>query len=150
MTQGGFRYNAHRIGKIIPLFDEHDFWHTQPVPKYFEAMPMSQYDKPVETKDVSEVMQEPYPLPQGYRWESLDLQNETDLNEVYELLKNHYVEDSEGKFRFDYSKKFIKWALSPPNNKPDWLIGVRAGPSPKLFGFISAIPVSMVVKGQPV
>lgn len=89
----------------------------------------------------------PYPLPEGYHWCSLDLSKEEDLNELYELLKNHYVEDSDGKFRFDYSTKFLRWILSPPGNKPDWLIGVRAGTSQKLFGFISAIPVRMVVNG---
>jgi glycylpeptide N-tetradecanoyltransferase len=84
-------------------------------------------------------------LPEGFEWSNLDLSSETDLNELYDLLKNHYVEDSEGKFRFDYSHAFLKWALSPPGGKSDWLVGVRAPGSPKLFGFISAIPVSMRV-----
>lgn len=138
------------MGKIIPLFDEHDFWHSQPVPKYFEALPLSQYDQPVERKALSEVQQEPYGLPPGYHWVNLNLAEEDDLNELYTLLKNHYVEDSDGKFRFDYSTEFLRWALSPPNNKPDWLVGVRAGTSKKLFGFISAIPVSMTVNGADI
>ena len=30
------RYELKKIRKVIPLFDEHDFWSTQPVPKYYE------------------------------------------------------------------------------------------------------------------
>ena len=64
---------------------------------------MSEFDQPVEVKTLDEVQKEPYPLPPGYRWVTVDLNDEEELNELYELLKNHYVEDTEGKFRFDYS-----------------------------------------------
>lgn len=59
----------------------------------------------------------------------------------------HYVEDSEGKFRFDYSVEFLRWALNPPHNNKDWIVGVGADGTNKLFGFISAIPVKMIVNG---
>ena len=62
------------------------------------------------------------------------------------MLTNHYVEDSEGKFRFDYSIEFLRWALDPPDNFDDWSIGVSA--NGKLVAFISAIPVKMVVNGE--
>ena len=64
---------------------------------------------------------------------------------MYNLLTNHYVEDTDGKFRFDYSIDFLRWALNPPGYIPDWVIGVRA--KGKLTGFITAIPVSLVVNG---
>ena len=53
-------------------------------------------------------------------------------------------------FRFDYSKEFLRWALLPPGYKPDWLIGVRAGPKRKLFGCITGIPVTMYLNGVKV
>ena len=62
----------------------------------------------------------------------------------------HYVEDSEGKFRFDYSIDFLRWALNLPHYNPDWIVGVGADKSKKLFGFISAIPVRMVVNGNEI
>jgi glycylpeptide N-tetradecanoyltransferase len=31
------------------------------------------------------------------------------LKEVYELLTQHYVEDTDASFRFDYSADFFKW-----------------------------------------
>ena len=64
------------------------------------------------------------------------------------MLTHHYVEDSDGKFRFDYSVPFLRWALSPPGNFEDWNIGVRG--NGKLYAFISAIPVTMVVNGQQI
>lgn len=32
------------------------------------------------------------------------------LEEVYELLMGHYVEDAEAMFRFNYSKAFLNWS----------------------------------------
>ena len=51
-------------------------------------------------------------------------------------------------FRFDYSVKFLQWALTPPGYKKDWLFGVRGGKKNKLYGFISGIPVHMTVNGK--
>ena len=53
-------------------------------------------------------------------------------------------------FRFDYSIKFLQWALTPPGYKKDWLFGVRGGKKNKLYGFISGIPVHMTVNGKKV
>ena len=64
------------------------------------------------------------------------------------MLMKHYVEDSEGKFRFDYSIEFLRWALNPPGGYKEWIVGVGYDGSDKLFGFISAIPVNMVVNGK--
>jgi glycylpeptide N-tetradecanoyltransferase len=70
--------------------------------------------------------------------------------ELYTLLKNHYVEDSHGEFRFDYSPEFIKWALNPPGFVPEWILGVRSTEKKTLFAFISGVPVHMTVSGKEV
>lgn len=31
------------------------------------------------------------------------------VDEVYTLLSNHYVEDDDSQFRFDYSREFLQW-----------------------------------------
>jgi glycylpeptide N-tetradecanoyltransferase len=51
-------------------------------------------------------------------------------------------------FRFDYSVKFLQWALTAPGYKKEWLFGVRGGKKNKLFGFISGIPVHITVNGK--
>ena len=42
-------------------------------------------------------------MPKGYKFVEVDLQDDEQAQELYDLLMKHYVEDSEGKFRFDYS-----------------------------------------------
>lgn len=139
-------YYQKRVDKVLPLFREHDFWSHQPVPKYFDAVTENQFNAPLEIKDVSEVQPEPLKLPEGYEWQVLDLNDDATAQQLYELLTKHYVEDSEGKFRFDYSIDFLRWALAPPDNFEDWNIAVSS--KGKLYGFISAIPVTMVVNGE--
>ena len=97
------KYAVKRIRKLVPLFEEHEFWSTQPVPRYTDALPSSAFNAAVEVKTVADVSQEPYGLPGGYEWCSMNLKDPAQLDELYHLLSNHYVEDTDGKFRFDYS-----------------------------------------------
>jgi glycylpeptide N-tetradecanoyltransferase len=45
----------------------------------------------------------------GFEWVTMDLEDEKQLEEVYELLTNHYVEDKDATFRFKYSPSFLNW-----------------------------------------
>ena len=90
--------------------------------------------------------------------------NNNQLEEVYELLTNHYVEDEEAMFRFNYSVSFLNWCVSqsqhalPYPNKPralkspgwrkEWHVGVRATKSQKLVAFISGVPVQLRVRAN--
>lgn len=65
-------------------------------------------------------------------------------------MTQHYVEDDDNMFRFDYSTDFLRWALTPPGYKSEWLFGVRGGAKNKLYGFISGIPVHIKVRGNEV
>lgn len=105
---------------------------------------------PIETKTVEEVDTTPLKLPEGFEWSNIDIRNDDQAKEVYELLTNNYVEDSDGSFRFDYSIEFLRWAICPPKYKPKWHIGVRATKTKKLLGFIAGIPITMNVNGEQV
>jgi len=135
-----------KIKKLKPLYDKHQFWDTQPVPKVSDSFKEGEIIK----GKLSEVRQEPYPLPEGFEWFDVDLEDEEQLNDVYELLRDHYVEDSDHMFRFDYQKEFLKWALLPPKQNSDWILGVRGGKKNKLFGFITGIPTKLRIKGKMV
>ena len=87
-----------------------------------------------------QVRQEPYSLPDGFKWDTLLLDDPLVLKEVYVLLNENYVEDDDNMFRFDYSPEFIGWALQPPGWIKEWHCGVRVAKSNKLVGFISAVP----------
>jgi glycylpeptide N-tetradecanoyltransferase len=106
----------------------HKFWRTQPVPKTAneskDVEPPGRAIDPIKDP-VKDVRQEPYTLPAGYEWYDANIEDEKDLNEVYSLLRDHYVEDDDNMFRFDYSPNFLKWALKPPGWKKEWHLCVR-------------------------
>ncbi|XP_050931890.1 glycylpeptide N-tetradecanoyltransferase 2 isoform X1 [Lates calcarifer] len=118
---------------------KYQFWDTQPVPKLNEVVTSH---GPIEA-DKENIRQEPYSLPQGFMWDTLDLSNADVLKELYTLLNENYVEDDDNMFRFDYSPSFLKWALRPPGWLPQWHCGVRVSSNKKLVGFISAIPADI-------
>jgi len=124
-------------GRVEPS-KEYKFWSTQPVPLLDEEVTSNEAintDSPIDT-----VRAEAYSLPEGFKWDSLNLNDPLELKEVYVLLNENYVEDDDNMFRFDYSPEFINWALQPPGWHKDWHCGVRAVKSNKLVGFISAVP----------
>ncbi|XP_057651343.1 glycylpeptide N-tetradecanoyltransferase [Diorhabda carinulata] len=119
------------------------FWHTQPVPKMDEKITVNEAIEP--DKEPSEIREEPYSLPDGFKWDTLNLDEPLVLKELYTLLNENYVEDDDCMFRFDYQPEFLKWALQPPGWKREWHCGVRVVKSSRLVGFISAIPATLNV-----
>jgi glycylpeptide N-tetradecanoyltransferase len=89
---------------------------------------------------LDQVRATPYPLPKEFEWSLVDVENDKEIKELYELLTLNYVEDDDAMFRFDYSAEFLKWALLPPGWKKAWHIGVRVASNKKLVAFISGIP----------
>lgn len=97
-------------------------------------------DKPIE-----EIRQEPYAMPAGFEWSNVNVKDDAERLELYNLLANNYVEDDDALFRFDYSHEFLLWALTPPDYRDDFLFGVRSSSNQKLVAFISAIPTRIQV-----
>ncbi|KAI8492077.1 glycylpeptide N-tetradecanoyltransferase [Branchiostoma belcheri] len=123
---------------------KYEFWDTQPVPKIGEEV--RDYGAIEADKPQSEVRQDPYSLPQGFEWDTLDISKPDVLSELYVLLNENYVEDDDNMFRFDYSKAFLLWALKPPGWLLQWHCGVRVVSNKKLVGFISAVPAAIRIK----
>lgn len=123
------------------LNKSYQFWSTQPVPKMDEKI---NCNEPIEQPKASEeIRSEPYTLPDGFQWDTLNLNEPLVLKELYTLLNENYVEDDDCMFRFDYQTAFLKWALQPPGWRMDWHCGVRVVKSGRLVGFISAIPAQL-------
>jgi len=128
------------------------FWRTQPVPQTLaeaKAIPLPGRPIDPEKDPLNDIMQDPYPLPDDYSWYACDIDNDSELQEVYRLLRGHYVEDDDNMFRFDYSPDFFKWALKPPGWKREWHLCVRTKTQkPAIVGFITAIPASIIIYGK--
>lgn len=153
---------------MIKNFDDdtkhqvHKFWMTQPVPgsQYQSLVQESQTQSsdinlqilesgPIETKSLSEIKKDSYKLPDSYKWVTLDMTNDQDIDDIFILLAEHYVEDSDNMFRFCYSRDFLKWALMCPNKDPAFLVGVRmVNSSQKLVSFISGVRINIRIQDR--
>ena len=124
----------------------YEFWSTQPVPKIDEEISTNEAIEEDIPKE--RLRQEPYTLPSGFNWDTLNLDDPIVLKELYVLLNENYVEDDDNMFRFDYSPEFLRWALMPPGYLKVWHTGVRITKSSKLVGFISAVPAKIRIIGN--
>jgi len=125
---------------------EHKFWKTQPVPQGSDHLPTLKAG-PLETKELKNVKQDPFKLPEGFEWHLLDWEDTNHVEEAYVLLRDNYVEDDDAMFRFDYSRDFLKWALMPPGWKKEWQIGIRNSKNGKLLAMITATPAMVSAAG---
>ena len=104
-------------GKNVKDMASYKFWSTQPVMKFGDSDSKTVVEGPLRDQKIEDIPTEPTPLGiQGFNWETMDLTQETQLKEVYDLLNGHYVEDDDAMFRFRYSTSLIKWFVSssPP------------------------------------
>jgi len=99
---------------------------------------------------VANVSTSPVTLPAPFEWCTVDMTDDKQAHEVYELLRDNYVEDTDGVFRFDYPVDFLRWTLLTPNHVKDWHIGIRAAGKPGLLGFISGTAIKTQVHDQTV
>ncbi|SNX84374.1 probable Glycylpeptide N-tetradecanoyltransferase [Melanopsichium pennsylvanicum] len=127
---------------------DHKFWKTQPVMKPNDAPVLKSTQEGSIEQSVApqQVRQEPYPLPSDFKWVQIDVDNQAELKEVYDLLSANYVEDDDATFRFDYSPEFLHWVLKHPGYHKTWHIGVRVVSTNKLVAFISGIPHELRVR----
>lgn len=95
-------------GKNPKDMASYKFWQTQPVQRFDEDTKVVE-EGPIKMIDPEKVSKEPDRLLEGFEWTTLDLTNETELHELWDLLTNHYVEDDNAMFRFRYSQSFLHW-----------------------------------------
>lgn len=128
----------------------YQFWSSQPVQKFTDGK-VENVNEPVEPdKMISDIRPESYSLPTGFVWDTINLDVDEQLKELYKLLNENYVEDDDNMFRFDYSPEFLLWALKPPGWRAEWYCGVRSAKSGKLVAFISAVPAKIRIHSKTV
>ncbi|CAN8101033.1 unnamed protein product [Discula destructiva] len=138
-------------GKNAKDMGNYKFWKTQPVPKFDEAFDKPIEEGPLENKTVDEVAKEPQKLIDGFEWVTMDLTDDGEMKEVYQLLNGHYVEDDEAMFRFNYGTAILRWSLMAPGWKADWHVGIRdcrVKDRKPLVAFISAVPMTVRVRNK--
>ena len=103
---------------------------------------------PLKTPD--DISPDPLKLPTGFEWVSIDVTQDDQIDEIYTLLYQNYVEDDDNMFRFDYSIEFLRWALCPPGQYEDWVVGLRTIKKKKMVACITGIPLHMFVDKKKV
>lgn len=102
------RVDEKRLKKIASLYDTHNFWDSQPVPKATDVVTKADLDKPIDVeKTVDEISEEALQIPPGFQWCNVNIEDDNECKDVYDLLTQNYVEDDDAMFRFDYSIKFL-------------------------------------------
>ncbi|XP_011604445.1 glycylpeptide N-tetradecanoyltransferase 1-like isoform X1 [Takifugu rubripes] len=123
---------------------KYHFWETQPVPRLDGADDGVMTHGPIIDAEGS-VRTDPYSLPEGFRWDNLELSSQTVLRELCTLLSENYLEEDDNTVRFDFSPEYLQWVLQPPNWSAQWHCGIRVVSSNKLVGFIAAVPAELLV-----
>jgi glycylpeptide N-tetradecanoyltransferase len=94
------------------------FWQTQPVPRFDDKGDLT--EGPIKVINPEEVSKDPSPLIEGFEWVTLDLTDDNEVAELYDLLSNHYVEDDNAMFRFNYSRAFLNWYAFSTETRNWW------------------------------
>lgn len=131
-------------GKNQKDMASYKFWQTQPVPHFNDnSSKKTATQGPIKIINPEEVPKNPDPFGvEGFEWCTLDLTDEGELKELYELLNNHYVEDDNAMFRFAYSQSFLHWYVQ-------MLFSVQRLPSPLTLALLGnqGIDVPRLEKG---
>ncbi|KAJ4400975.1 glycylpeptide N-tetradecanoyltransferase [Neurospora sp. IMI 360204] len=134
-------------GKNRKDMASYKFWATQPVPQFGEEKPVIFEEGPLKIQKVEDIPDEPIPLNLApFRWVTMDLTDEKQMQEVEKLLYGHFVEDDEAMFRFKYSTSILKWSLMSPGWRKEWHVGIRSGDT--LCAFIAAVPTEIRVRDK--
>lgn len=81
------RHSTKELSKIAPLYDTHDFWDSQPVPKETDTVTAADFDKQIdEVKTIDDIRAEPLDIPDGFHWSVVNIENDDECKEVYDLL----------------------------------------------------------------
>lgn len=123
--------------------DNHNFWKTQPIVKT-EIIPDAEFG-PIEIPKIEDIRKEPYNLPDGFEFHTLNLNDDNELLSVQTFLNNNYLELDDDNMRFAYSLESIKWITMCPNYFPELFISVRTVNSKQIIATIFGIPVKVKV-----
>ena len=89
------------------LMNKHEYWEDLEVKPFLDEISKDGMVKSPEHITARYKTETAIPLPEGFEWASIDMKNPEELNKVYELLKNNFVEDSKSLLRFQYSEGLI-------------------------------------------
>jgi len=124
-----------RLGQVAPTPREFRLWEGLPV------LPCGAVVKAVGPMQLEpDTKQEPYPLPTGFVWESLDIDDQLVFEEVVTFACPNST--------YELSQYRLDWLLHRPGWCRDWMVGIRVVSNKRLVGMICGIPSKMVIGNE--
>lgn len=123
---------------------DYDFWYTQPIPKLSEHISKSNYI--LDNATTSEHLNKEQKAPKYYEWKRFNVDNESDIDKIYNFLNKYYVDDLTAKFKLSYSKNFLQYNLSMDTVN----IGLVVEKTQTLSAFISGYISTFVIDNTEV
>lgn len=80
---------------------------------------------------------EPYPLPSGFVWESMDIDDLSVLEEVVTFVCPNST--------YKLSQYRVAWLLRRPGWCKDWMVGIRVVATKRLVGMICGVPSKIAI-----
>ena len=136
-TQASYKW-LHQINTRM----ESKFWKTQPV-----GIVSSLKDSPgiITPLDVEKIPKEPIQLPEGMYLSDVSCSDDAMMRELTDFINAHYVESSDGTFRLQYDKDFLRHYMS--QGKPGWTVIIRDQETHEILGTITAVPRKIAMRG---
>ena len=97
-----------------------------------------------------DISPEPMALPPGFEWDTFDITNDEEVDEICEYLMNNYVEDQVGNFRLHYTKEKFRWACASPGYIKEWHFLIRSTKNRKILATCVGCPRKIVIHGEHV
>ena len=135
-----------KVQESLSIKEKHKFWEHQPVMQFDELRDGSSPEGVIQYP--TKVKQEAYNLSAGFEWVDCDIKSNDVWTDFYGLLANNYLD--EANTVFDISKEFLQWNLGSYGYFRTWHIGVYVKDSGKLIGFIAAVPLEILIRGNNV
>jgi len=113
------------------------FWTKQPVQKSNEIIQIEKEIIKIDLENINSLANE---LPEGYEWQTYDIEKDTDCKRIARYLEKNYKKEKYTKFETKYNNEYIRWILKTPKYKPDYCVGIVSSVNKKLVGFVSGTP----------
>ena len=94
------------------ILQPHEFWDNQPI---MDLTRKTSKKGPIKQMSKNDVPAEPYALPQGFKWDNFNIQDDAQADELAIFLNQNYIEDDDGNFLLYYSREYLRLALDTPN-----------------------------------
>jgi len=89
-------------------------------------------------------------LPEGFVWSDLNVEDDSQVEELKEFLEHHYVEDNVGNFRLKYSADKLRWGIQMPGYLKELHFLVRSAGKGKIMACIIGVPKTLIICGKKV